>query len=150
MAFSHVQAQHQIANVFRKFRNDEGVKHLNLSGDVTRMLQNKEKSLNSTIEEMHVYIFSKNTNMSNNDRQKITKFLNDLKYDLLMQQKDKSSRISIHGIEKDGFLTDVYAELWFENVPIYLILKGKIILGELSKMNFDFEGSNLMKNIPLP
>ena len=53
-----VAGQNQLSNVFRKFRNDEGVKHINLSGDVTKMLAEKEKNLKSTVQEMHVYLFT--------------------------------------------------------------------------------------------
>lgn len=145
-----VEGQNQLSNVFRKFRNDEGVNHLNLSGNITKILQGKDQKFVSKIEEMHVYIFSKNKNVSPSDKQKIDNALLEQKFELLINTKDKTSKIKIHGLEKDGFLTDLYMELLVNESNIYCILKGKILLSEMSKMNFDFEGSNVLNGIPLP
>ncbi|MBK8080849.1 MAG: DUF4252 domain-containing protein [Saprospiraceae bacterium] len=143
-------AQNQLSNVFRKFRNDEGVKHINLSGDVTKMLAGKEKNLKSTVQEMHVYLFTGKSFINTNDIARVTKALREQKFELLLDTRDKKDKIKIHGVEKNGFMTDLYAEVLSGKTKIYLILKGNILLSELSKMNFDFEGSGILKNIPIP
>jgi hypothetical protein len=145
-----IQAQHQVSNIFRKFRNDEGVKHFNLSGDVTKMLQTKDKKLQSKVEEMHVYLFSKNHNISGNDKIKIQKALASEKFELLIKTRDKNRYVSLHGKENAGFLTQLYAELKVDGLPVYMILSGKILLSEISDMNFNFEGSQALKNLPVP
>jgi hypothetical protein len=145
-----VAGQNQLSNVFRKFRNDEGVKHINLSGDVTKMLKGKDKNLKSTVKEMNVYLFGSKRFISTNDYAKITKALREQKFELLIDTRDKNDKIKLHGIEKNGFMTDLYAEVISGKTKIYLILKGNIILSEISKMNFDFEGSNVLKNIAFP
>ncbi|MBK8855479.1 MAG: DUF4252 domain-containing protein [Saprospiraceae bacterium] len=145
-----VAGQNQLSNVFRKFRNDEGVKHINLSGDVTKMLGGKEKKLKSTVQEMHVYLFTGKSFINTHDNARVTKALREQKFELLLDTRDKKDKIKIHGVEKNGFMTDLYAEVISGKTKIYLILKGNIILSELSKMNFDFEGSSILKNIAFP
>ncbi|MBK8820898.1 MAG: DUF4252 domain-containing protein [Saprospiraceae bacterium] len=145
-----VAGQNQLSNVFRKFRNDEGVKHINLSGDVTKMLAEKEKNLKSTVQEMHVYLFTGKSFINTNDIARVTKALREQKFELLLDTRDKKDKIKIHGVEKNGFMTDLYAEVISGKTKIYLILKGNILLSELSKMNFDFEGSGILKNIAIP
>lgn len=145
-----LHAQYQLSNIFRKFRNDQGVKHFNLSGDVTKMLQGKDQTLKSEIKEMHVYLFSKNQDISSADRKKIQEALSTDKFELLVKTSEKTAQVTLHGKENNGLLTQLYAEIKMNGMPVYLLLSGKILLGELPKMNFNFEGSNALKNIPVP
>lgn len=148
--FSSLHAQHKISNLFRKFRNDEGVQHFNLSGDVTKMLQGKDHPLKSKVDEMHVYLFSKNQDIGPTDQKKIEQSLRTEKFEMLVKTTYKDGQVILHGKEANGFLTQVYAEINLNGSAVYLILYGKILLGELSKMNFNFEGSKALKSIPAP
>jgi diphthamide synthase subunit DPH2 len=99
---------------------------------------------------MHVYLFSKNQDISSADRKKIQQALSTDKFELLVKTSEKTAQITLHGKENNGLLTQLYAEMKVNGIPVYLILSGKILLEELSKMNFNFEGSNALKNIPVP
>lgn len=145
-----LHGQYQVSNIFRKFRNDQGVKHFSLSGDVMKILQGKDHKLKSRVDEMHVYLFSKNQDISSADRKKIQKTLETEKFDLLVTTKEKNAQIRLHGKDNGGLITQLYAEMKVDGVPVYMILSGKIMLSELSKMNFNFEGISALKNIPVP
>lgn len=145
-----VSAQNPLSNIFRKFRNDEGVQHINLTGNISKMLQSKDQKLASVIDEMHVYIFSKGKNISPSDATKIKAALQQGPFELLINTKDKSGKVSLYGVEKNKKITDLYSELNYNGMNIYVLLKGNILLHELSKMNFDFDGSNLLKRVVVP
>jgi hypothetical protein len=144
------EGQASMPDLFRKFRNDEGVQHYNLLGDITKMLQSKDQKLSSHIELMHVYIFSAKNALTQTEKTKITNTLTNHKYELLVSTKDKNTKLTVHGVEKDGFLSDMYAEILFDKNKVYLMMKGKIHLEELTKMNFSFEGNDMLKKISLP
>jgi len=143
-------AQTKVSNLFRKYRNDEGVKHMNLAGDITKMLQSKNENLQSKIEEMHVYIFSKNNSMSVADKAKLDLAKTGDGYESIFQTREKGSHVELYGIENAGKTTHLFAELNSGEMQIYLILTGNILFSELSKMNFDFEGAHVLKKIAVP
>ena len=147
---SEICGQYQVSNVFRKYRNDEGVQHINLSGDIAKMLQGEKDKLVSRVDEMHVYIFSKENILSAADRDKITKARQGDGYETLFQTRDKADRLEIYGIEKQGKITHIYGEIVTGGNRIFLLMTGSILFSELSKMNFDFDGSEVMKKIPVP
>lgn len=144
------EAQTKVMNLFRKYRNDEGVKHMNLAGDITKMLQSKNEKLQSRIDEMHVYIFSKNKVMSASDKTKLDLAKTADGFESIFQTREKGSFVELFGIESGGKTTHLFAELKSGEMQIYLVLTGQIVFSELSKMKFDFEGADMMKKIPVP
>ena len=114
------------------------------------MLQGEKDKLVSRVDEMHVYIFSKENILSAADRDKITKARQGDGYETLFQTRDKADRLEIYGIEKQGKITHIYGEIVTGGNRIFLLMTGSILFSELSKMNFDFDGSEVMKKIPVP
>jgi hypothetical protein len=142
-----INAQTGLEKVFRKYKNDEGVVSLSFSGDLTRMIQNKDLKLKTKIDNCEVLIFSNKENVSKSDEAKIKTAIAVDKYDLLMNVKNKTTKANVYAVAKGDALSKVYAAASMDNKTYYLILSGNIYFDELSKLNLDFQGAEGLKNV---
>lgn len=143
----NVAGQRNIDQIFRKYKNDEGVVNLNFTGDVKKYLSSSNVKLESEIDNIDVLIFEDGKNISTKDKKEITDVLIREQFDILIDVKDKSEKIKLHTKETGSYLSKVYAHVQSDESNIYFVISGKIKLEELSKLNLNFEGSDALKKI---
>ncbi|MBK9152144.1 MAG: DUF4252 domain-containing protein [Saprospiraceae bacterium] len=144
LSFS-VFGQKNVDQIFRKYKNDEGVMNLNFTGDVKKYLKSANVDLKSEIKNIEVFIFENGKGISSRDKAEISSALNKGGYDLLVDVKDKSNNVKIYALEEGRYLSHIYANVTNSDANIFFMLSGKILLEELSKLNLNFEGSDALK-----
>lgn len=142
-----VAGQKNIDQIFRKYKNDEGVVNMNFTGDVKKHLSSSNIKLESEIDNIDVLIFENGKNISAKDIKEISDVLTREQFDILIDVKDKSEKIKLHTKESGSYLSKVYAHVQSDESNIYFVISGKIKLEELSKLNLNFEGSDALKKI---
>lgn len=138
-----VSAQKNIDQVFRKYKNDEGVMAVNFTGDALKMLNESKSKMKSTIDAVEVFLFEDKKDLDNNDKSKIATVLKRDKYELLIDVKNKDKKIKLYGLDSGKFLNKIYVQVNTPENNIYFILSGKIIFEELSEMGMDFEKGDM-------
>ncbi len=139
----NLQAQKKVDHVLRKYKNDSGVVALDLSGDFSSMLSNKE--LLSKIDKLNIMVFSDDEDISEKDRVRLKKSLQSNGYEKLMNAKSKDGSVKLFVIEEEEYITHLYAEMKGMGKRIFLTLEGEVIYDELRQFDFDFEGSEIFK-----
>jgi hypothetical protein len=134
-------AQTSIENILRRYKNDEGVINLNFDGNsIKKMIQTKEK-IKSEISVVDVIVFEKKANLSASDITKINTLLTRDKFELLVDSKSKDGKAKVYAVDAGPHLTQIYAQVSGNGMTAYMIIKGKIIFEELSKLGLDFDKS---------
>ena len=136
---SQSNPQKNIDQVFRKYKNDEGVLAMNFTGDILKMMSESKSKIKSTIDKVEVFLFENKKDIESSDKSKISNVLSRDKFDLLIDVKNKDQKVRLYGIESGEFLNKVYAQVNTPDVNVYFILSGKIIFEELAEMGMDFE-----------
>ena len=136
-------AQKNIDQVFRKYKNDEGVLAMNFTGDILKMMSESKSKIKSTIDKVEVFLFENKKDIESSDKSKISNVLSRDKFDLLIDVKNKDQKVRLYGIESGEFLNKVYAQVNTPDVNVYFILSGKIIFEELAEMGMDFEKNDM-------
>jgi hypothetical protein len=144
-AIHGLQAQKNIDQVLRKYKNDEGVVNMNFTGDVLKMISQADKSLKSTVENVDILMFKNNQNISKDDLAAIEKVLNRDKYELLVDVKNKTQKVKLMAIDGGEYLNKVYAQVQSPEMNAYFVLTGKIIFEELAKLGMDFQSGGPIK-----
>ncbi len=94
-----VMGQKNIDQIFRKYKNDEGVVNMNLTGEVLKMFAGSKDEIKSTVESVDVLIFKNNEDISAEDKSKIESVLNRDKFDLLVDVRDKGQNVKMFAVE---------------------------------------------------
>lgn len=145
MYSSTLFGQKNIDQVFRKYKNDQGVVNLNFTGDVLKMLNESDAAIKSKIEGVEIIIFKKGADIATPDKAKVKSLLTVGKYDLLVDIKNKSQKVQVYAIDGGQFLNKVYAQVNLPDMNAYFILSGNIIFEELAKLGMDFQNSDGLK-----
>jgi hypothetical protein len=141
-------SQTSVEKIFRKYKNDEDVVSLSFKGDLSNFLRNKaEVEFKSKIEACEFFMFDGKDNISKSDEAKIKEALNNDKYELLINVRNKTVKANVYAISKGEALSKVYAVASLDNKNIYLILAGNIFFEELSKMDFNIDGAKGLKDV---
>lgn len=141
-AITSVQGQKNIDQIFRKYKNDEGVVNMNFTGKILDVLKKSEHKIKSTVDLVDVIIFEKKNDLSVKDKNKIAETLQNSKYEILIDVKNKDQKIKLFAIDNGKYLSNIYAHINSEDVNAYFILSGKIVFEELSKLGMDFQNGN--------
>jgi hypothetical protein len=136
-------AQKNIDQVFRKYKNDDGVLAVNFTGDALKMLNESNSKVKSTIETVEVFLFENKKDIESSDKTKIANVLSRDKFDLLIDVKNKNQKVKLYGLESGKFLNKIYAQVNTSDVNVYFILSGKIIFEELADMGMDFQKGDM-------
>jgi Domain of unknown function (DUF4252) len=136
-------AQQNIDQVFRKYKNDDGVLAMNFTGDVLKMMNESSSKIKSSIDKVEVFLFENKKDIESSDKSKISSLLSRDKFDLLIDVKNKDQKVRLYGIESGQFLHKVYAQVNTPDVNVYFILSGKIIFDELAEMGMDFQKGDM-------
>ncbi|MFZ1751213.1 MAG: DUF4252 domain-containing protein [Saprospiraceae bacterium] len=143
--FSELSAQKSIDHILRKYKNDQGVMVMNFTGDVLKMINQSDKKIQSTIDEVEILVFEEKQDIDVSDRNKIKGLLTQNKFDLLIDIKNKNQKVQLYAIEGQNYLNKVYASVNVDEFNAYFILSGKIIFSELAKLGMDFQNVDGMK-----
>jgi len=137
--------QKNIDQIFRKYKNDEGVVNMNFTGEVLKMFNNSDSKIKSTVDVVDILVFQEKEDISSGDKSKILDVLTRDKFDLLVDVKNKSQKVQLYAVEGGEFLNKVYAHVNSPEMNAYFILSGKIIFEELAKLGMDFQSGNALK-----
>ena len=143
--FISLGAQKNIEQIFRKYKNDEGVANLNFTGEVLKMINSTETKIKSSVDVVDILVFNENDDISNADKDKISEVLLRDKFDLLIDVRNKTQKVKLYAVETGSFLNKVYAHVNSPDLNAYFILTGKIIFDELAKMGMDFQSGDALK-----
>jgi hypothetical protein len=144
-AINILAAQKNIDQVFRKYKNDEGVAYMNFTGDVLKAMNDAKGDIRSTVENVEIIIFKKGDDISKDDQPKIASVLTRDKFDLLLDIKNEGQKVKLYAVDSGAFLNKVYAQVKMSDMNAYFILSGKIIFEELSKLGMDFNSKDGLK-----
>ena len=143
--FISLGAQKNIEQIFRKYKNDEGVVNMNFTGEVLKMINSTESKIKSSVDVVDILVFNENDDISNADKDKISEVLLRDKFDLLIDVRNKTQKVKLYAVEAGNFLNKVYAHVNSPDLNAYFILTGKIIFDELAKMGMDFQSGDALK-----
>jgi len=142
-ANSALFCQHEIDNIFRKYRNDKGVTHYNAKGDISKFLKQSDKNFKTVIDHLDVLVFYKDKDISEKDRGKLKESLTKQSFDQLINIKNKDIKASVHAIDSGPYITKIVAMVSNTEFKFYLTLKGKIHFEELAEMGLQFTPESL-------
>ena len=140
---SSLFGQHEIDNIFRKYRNDKGVTHYNAKGDISKFLKQSDKVFKTVIDHLDVLVFYKDKDISKKDRTKLIENLTNQNFDQLINVKNKDLKASVHAIDAGPYITKIVALVSNSDFKFYLTLKGKIHFEELADMGLQFTPESL-------
>jgi hypothetical protein len=145
--FTQGLSAQSVDKVLRKYRNDKGVASFNFAGDVGRYMQSNKDKLKSKIETCDVLIFDPKNNLEAKDLTTLKAIVKGNSYEELINIRDKRGTANIYVISKsDDVVKEVFAMVNAEGKNIYAVIRGNILLDELSKLNMFFEGgTNITK-----
>lgn len=139
--------QSTVEGVLRKYRNDDNVTSIMYEGDNLKKYLKQNENIKSSVEFIDVMVFKKDTGISTKDKAKINTLLQTQAYETLIDVKSKEGKAKVMGISNADKLTNVYIELKAEDMSIYAMLKGSVLLTELSKIasSVNFEELSALK-----
>lgn len=139
--------QSTVEGVLRKYRNDDNVTSIMYEGDNLKKYLKQNESIKSSVEFIDVMVFKKDTGISTKDKAKINTLLQTQAYETLIDVKSKEGKAKVMGISSADKLTNVYIELKADDMSIYAMLKGSVLLAELSKIasSVNFEELSALK-----
>ncbi|MCB0646017.1 MAG: DUF4252 domain-containing protein [Saprospiraceae bacterium] len=139
--------QSTVEGVLRKYRNDDNVTSIMYEGDNLKKYLKQNENIKSSVEFIDVMVFKKDTGISTKDKAKINTLLQTQAYETLIDVKSKEGKAKVMGISSADKLTNVYIELKAEDMSIYAMLKGSVLLAELSKIasSVNFEELSALK-----
>ncbi len=143
--FFNLGAQKDIEQIFRKYKNDEGVVNMNFTGEVLKMINSTESKIKSSVDVVDILVLNENDDISSSDKAKISEVLQREKFDLLIDVKNKTQKVKLYAVETGSFLNKVYAHVNSSEMNAYFILTGKIIFEELAKLGLDFQSGDALK-----
>ncbi|MFN8339287.1 MAG: hypothetical protein U0T36_09730, partial [Saprospiraceae bacterium] len=106
-AINILAAQKNIDQVFRKYKNDEGVAYMNFTGDVLKAMNDAKGDIRSTVENVEIIIFKKGDDISKDDQPKIASVLTRDKFDLLLDIKNEGQKVKLYAVDSGAFLNKV-------------------------------------------
>ncbi len=136
-------AQKNIDQVFRKYKNDAGVVAFNFTGDALNKMNESKSKMKSTIDLVEFFLFENKKDIESSDKSKIANVLTRDKFDLLIDIKNKDQKVKLYALDSGKFLNKIYVQINTPDNNIYLILSGKIIFEELSEMGMDFQTGDM-------
>lgn len=140
-----MMAQKNIDQIFRKYKNDEGVVNMNFTGEVLKMFNESKANIKSTIENVDILVFKKGDDIATADKTKIKTVLTRDKFDLLVDVKNKTQKVQLFAIDGGKYLNKVYANVSTPEMKAYFVLSGNIVFEELAKLGMDFQSSDGLK-----
>ncbi|MBK8516283.1 MAG: DUF4252 domain-containing protein [Saprospiraceae bacterium] len=140
-----LSAQKNIDQVFRKYKNDEGVINMNFTGEVLKMINSSDKKLKSSVDVVDILVFQKSADIKDSDKTDIEKLLSRDKFDLLIDVKNKTQKVRLYALDSGDFLNKIYAHVNTNEMNAYFILSGRIIFDELAKLGLDFQSGDALK-----
>ncbi|MBK8628324.1 MAG: DUF4252 domain-containing protein [Saprospiraceae bacterium] len=140
-----LMAQKNIDQIFRKYKNDEGVVNMNFTGEVLKMFNESKANIKSTIENVDILVFKKGDDIDKNDKAKIKAVLTRDKFDLLVDVKNKTQKVQLYAIDGGKYLNKVFAHINMPDMNAYFVLSGNIIFEELAKLGMDFQSGEGLK-----
>jgi hypothetical protein len=137
--------QKNIDQILRKYKNDEGVVNMNFTGEILKMFNESKSNIKSTVEGVDILVFKKGDDIQAEDKAKIKSVLTRDKYDMLVDIKNKTHKVTLYAIDGGKFLNKIYAHVNMPDMNAYLILSGNIIFEELAKLGMDFQSGDGLK-----
>lgn len=137
--------QKNIDQIFRKYKNDEGVVNMNFTGEVLKMFNESKSNIKSTVENVDILVFKKGDDIDVADKAKIKSVLGRDKFDLLIDIKNKTQKVQLYAIDGGEYLNKVFAHINMPDMNAYFVLSGKIIFEELAKLGMDFQSGEGLK-----
>jgi hypothetical protein len=134
-----VSAQRSADNIFRKYKNDSGVMYMDLGGDFASFLEAEGEEIKSSVDNVKLMIFSGGNNMKPSDLKELKASLQNDKYELLIQAKDKGNSVNLYVVE-DGsgdFFEEIFGIVQSEEYNVFARLYGKIYYDDLSKLDME-------------
>lgn len=127
-------SQSTVEGLLRKYKNDDQVMTLMYEGDQLDKYIKKSEGIKSSVEFIDVLVFKDNTGISAKDKVKLKEVLEKQAYETLIDIKNKEAKARVLGIGDIDKLTNVFVEVNAEDVYIYAVLKGNVLLNEISKI----------------
>jgi len=140
-----MNGQKNIDQIFRKYKNDEGVVNMNFTGEVLQMMNSSDKKLQSKVELVDILVFQEKNDISSDDKSSIQKVLSRDKFDLLVDVKNKDQKVKLFALDGGEYLQKLYCHINTTELNAYFILSGKIIFNELAKLGLDFQNGGALK-----
>jgi hypothetical protein len=140
-----IWAQKNIDQVFRKYKNDEGVVNMNFTGEVLKKFNESKEKIKSTVDNVDIVMFKSKEDISSSDKLKIKEIITREKYDLLIDIKNKDQKVKLYAKENGNFLNHVFAQVNYDDMNMYFMLSGNIIFEELAKLGMDFQSTDGLK-----
>lgn len=144
-SISTLSAQKKVDHVLRKYKNDENVVNINLTGDLSSMLNKAELDLKTKVTLLDIIMFSEGDDLKPKHKQDIKNAIANEGFELLVNVKDKGGKVKIYTIENDKYINKLYANVNAKGMNIYVILEGDIYYDELSKLDLGFDGADIFK-----
>jgi hypothetical protein len=143
----HVLGQYSIENTMRKYRSENNVIHYGRTGDLSFFFNENDPSIKSKIEMIDVLVFNSQAGIKVKDMDKITQTLSQEAWDALLDIKDQGTNVRIFTLDKKDYTEKLFANIKSDNQQILFLIKGKIYPADLSKINFDFAGSEFLNKL---
>lgn len=141
-----VSGQNEILNTLRKYKNDAGIVSLKFDGQGFIDKANKNnKNLKSKIDFIDVYYMEDGVKLSEKDQAKITASLEKDNFELIIRVKEKDHNINCYVKESKNALSHAFAKVDMEGKNFYVFIAGDFYLEELSQLEMNFEGSEILK-----
>lgn len=142
-------AQTGISNLMRKYKNDSKVATIKYEGDKFKNFFTNNSAIKTKMEFIDIMTFSKNYDITEEDRSKIKVLLQKDQFEELINAKSKEGTIKVYAATSKDVIKSLYASIKTDNTIYYVLMKGNIYLEELGTIGSKLNISQLdfMKNI---
>ena len=141
ITFGAVSAQNNLELTFKKLKNNDNVISLSFDEKVMDYVENKDKDWKTLIDKVEIIMFDSSSDLADNDKAKMDKALSLDQYDLLIDAKSKEGKVKLYSLSKEHHIASIYATMKADKYQIYFLVKGNIVLEELSEMGLNFKGA---------
>ena len=143
-----LMAQRSLQNTIRKYKNNENVVSLNYKQEVNDYFDSKKKKFKTWIDAIDIIAFKDGSDVSPSDLSVIKENLNNEKYELLINAKQKDGKLELYTLGPDEEIKKIFAHVKKEKYNIYFTMTGKIVLDELPELGLEFQGSDIFSLLP--
>lgn len=134
-----ISAQKNINQIFRSYKNDSGVQCLNFSDNTLKKWLGSDKNMKSYIENAEFIIFSNDTDIRIEDKNRINKLVERDNFALLTEIKDKEFQAQLFIKEDKDNISYAFAPIKNGDTRIYILISGVIDPDELFQLGLNFE-----------
>lgn len=135
--------QSGISNLMRKYKNDSNVASLKYEGDFMKKYMSDNEDIKTTLEYIDIMTFSKNYDISNDDKLGIKTILKKEQFEELMNAKSQEGTIKIYALTSQNLIKSLFASFKSDGSIYYVLMKGNIHLDEIAKIGSKLNISQL-------